>query len=149
MVGYITPITGNSELLRNWLIENGAKWSRNWGWYFEGEAPVLPIGLTASTPIHWEELQSEKASGEYVGTVGEKLSIRTYCAAIYKTTSSNLCYLFKDIKGDGNEMIWFTKPREIKLNELYLLTGTVKKHQIFRDQRQTIMTRCKVEPIDL
>ena len=128
MVGYITPITGNSELLRNWLIENGAKWSRNWGWYFEGEAPVLPIGLTASTPIHWEELQSEKA---------------------YKTTSSNLCYLFKDIKGDGNEMIWFTKPREIKLNELYLLTGIVKKHQIFRDQRQTIMTRCKVEPIDL
>lgn len=136
-------------MLRDWLIDNGAKYSRDWGWYFDGEAPVLPIGLTASPPIHWEELQKEKATGEYIGNVGEKISMNSYCAAIYRTSTDKLCYHFKDIKGYGNVAIWFTTPKEIEVNKLYKLTGTVKKHQIFRDQRQTIMTRCKVEPFNL
>ena len=147
MIGYITPVKGNSDLLRDWLIENGARWSRDWGWYFEGEAPTLPIGLTASPPIHWEELQSEKATGEYIGNVGDRVNGILYCSAIYKTSTNKLCYHFKTL--DGDIAIWFTTPKEIEINKPYAFTGTVKKHQVFRGQRQTIMTRCKYEYLNL
>lgn len=149
MIGYITPISGNTEFLRDWLIEHGAKYSRDWGWYFDGDAPVLPIGLTASPPIHWEELtQPNNKVYEFVGNLGERIKIKARCTAVYSLSSSaKKCYHFLD---DHNRtMVWFTEPRDIALNEDLYLTGTVKRHQVFRDQGQTILTRCKIEPIDL
>lgn len=148
MVGYITPIVGDSELLRDWLVDNGAKWSRNWGWYFEGEAPTLPIGLTASSPIHWEELQKKEATGEFIGTIGERRFLTGRHIAAYKTKTGKMCYHFQE-PVTNNIVIWFTTPRELEINKLYDITGTVKQHQIFRDQRQTVLTRCKIEPINL
>ena len=148
MIGYITPITGNSELLRDWLLENGAKWSRNWGWYFDGEAPSLPIGLTASPPIHWEELQNQTALGDFIGTIGEKISIKAKSIATYKTKTGKMCYHFNQLYS-SNIVVWFTTPKEIEINKIYNISGTVKQHQIYRDYRQTVLTRCKLEPINL
>lgn len=148
MIGYITPITGNCELLRDWLLENGAKWHRDWGWYFEGEAPSLPIGLTASPPIHWEELQKEQAVGGFVGEIGKKAILMAKYIAAYKTNTGKMCYHFLELY-TGNIVIWFTTPKELEINKSYDIIGTVKQHQIFRGQRQTIMTRCKLEPINL
>lgn len=148
MVGYITPITGNSELLRNWLVENGAKWHRDWGWYFEGEAPNLPVGLTALKPVHWEELQKEEAAGQFVGTIGQWTACIAKHIATYKTKTGKMCYHFQLVH-TNDIVIWFTTPKDLEINKYYNVVGKVKQHQIFRDQRQTILTRCKVEPIDI
>ena len=143
MTGYITPITGNTELLRDWLIDHGAKYAKPWGWFFDGDAPSLPIGLTCLPAIHWEQLQSQEAIGDYIGIIGGRPTIKTRCAAIYHTKSQKLCYLFRD--ADNRVAVWFTSPKEIELNKTYYITGTVKQHQIYRGERQTVLTRCKYE----
>lgn len=148
MIGYITPVSGETEMLRDWLIEHGAKYSRDWGWYFDGDAPVLPIGLTKIGPIHWEKLTETKPIGEFLGTIGERITMRVKCNATYSlSNSTNKCYHFMDDR--NNTLVWFTAPRDIPINTDLYLVGTIKRHQIFRNQCQTVVTRCKIEPINL
>ncbi len=146
MVGYITPVTGPTELLRDWLLEHGAKYSREWGWYFEGEAPnALPLGIQTHEAIHWEQLNQDTATGEFIGAIGNRISVPLKCSAIYKVSNSTKkCYYFED--KNSRKYIWFTTPRDIEVNKSYYVTGTVKKWQVYRGERQTILTRCTLKP---
>lgn len=146
MIGYITPITGLTDLLRDWLLEHNAKYSRDWGWYFEGEAPSnLPIGLETHEAIHWEELNQDTATGEFIGTLGGRISVPLKCSAVYKVSNSNKkCYYFTD--NNDRKYIWFTTPRDIEPGINYYVTGTIKKWQVYRGEKQTVLTRCVVKP---
>lgn len=51
----------------------------------------------------------------------------------------------------GNVLKWFTSRglgARVERGERLLLTGTVKEHRTYKGERQTILTRCKVQPID-
>lgn len=46
---------------------------------------------------------------------------------------------------DKSEIIWFTTTNiKIKVGEKGILTGTVKKHDIYKNNKITIVTRCKI-----
>ena len=55
-------------------------------------------------------------------------------------------YLNKFKDEAGNLYVWFTG-YGFDLNEKILLTGTVKAHDEYRGENQTVLTRCKVEDV--
>lgn len=50
---------------------------------------------------------------------------------------------FEDAK--GNIFVWFTSTnQDIEVNDSILLTGTVKEHSNYGDEKQTVLSRCKI-----
>ena len=96
------------------------------------------------------EMESGKASN-HVGQVGDRIEIQVEsvkcitswesCFDGYHTTTT---YIWKITGKDGNIYTWKTStwldedvpPRTIK--------GTVKEHKVFREVKQTELTRCKI-----
>lgn len=55
-------------------------------------------------------------------------------------------HTFKD--SDGNKVIWkTTKALGLECGEPVQITGRVKEHSEYKDEKQTVLTRCKVEAI--
>jgi hypothetical protein len=101
-----------------------------------------------------------KKQSEFIGTTGQKLEIElTFKKRIAYETSYNgynemtqYIYLFEDIQ--GNVYKWNTaKFIEKEINnhlvpiqegEQLKLKGTIKEHKEYKEQKQTVLTRCKV-----
>lgn len=111
----------------------------------------------------YERLQKErearikalKAISQHVGEVGERLTIK---ASYIRTSSFEVktfsgfgtetmhIHLFKD--AEGNVLIWkTTKPLGLEYGEPVEIRGTVKEHKVYKDEKQTVLTRCKVNAI--
>lgn len=59
---------------------------------------------------------------------------------------SNYVYRFED--DNGNKLTWFSSTvPAIEKGKKYNLTATVKKHDIYREEQVTIITRAKLEEI--
>jgi hypothetical protein len=43
---------------------------------------------------------------------------------------------------DGNEVVWITAAKAWDEYSVHLLRGTVKEHKVFRNSKQTVLTRC-------
>lgn len=101
------------------------------------------------------EIKAEKAISQYVGTVGEKITTdATYLyTAKYKVRSfsgfgeDTMCiHMFKDAK--GNKLVWRTaKGLAMENDTPVVLTGTIKEHKEYKDEKQTTLTRCKVKGV--
>lgn len=103
-----------------------------------------------------QERRERAALSDYVGTVGDKVETwvtltRTGhypCRDIFKRETEGTYYIFTD--DDNNVLTWFTQSGElnaagrIEPGDRFLITGTVKKHEVYNDQKQTILTRVKV-----
>lgn len=96
--------------------------------------------------------REQRAKSQYIGTVGEKIETdvtiswhHTYDARDYfgrPCTRDMWTFLDKD----GNAFIWYTDCGlgDWDRETVYHLTGTVKKHQEYDGQKQTVLTRVKV-----
>ncbi len=105
-----------------------------------------------------EQAEKErKAISQYIGSIGDRIKnvpvtfiFVRFFDGFYGTTS---IMKFKD--DNGNVIIWKTNSspeildkngNEIVINEgtrLYI-TGTIKEHNEYNDEKQTILTRCKL-----
>ena len=108
-------------------------------------------------------IKAEKAVSQYVGEVGKRITVQaTYIgSASFEVdrfagygTETMYVHMFKDVQ--GNKLVWKTgKALGTWLeNGEWLhheegdpvdLTGTVKEHKEYRDEKQTALTRCKTE----
>lgn len=97
-------------------------------------------------------IKAEKAISQHVGQVGEKVAFKgTYVRtgsweqkayAGYGMTTMYV-HTFKDV--DGNVFIWKTQRGfAFEYGENVNVTGTVKAHSEYKDEKQTELTRCKV-----
>lgn len=119
------------------------------------EESVAPrhIGMLASAPAAWmraQEKEVEQASAptsQALGTIKEKLeftgtikSIR-YIESMYGVTT-----LYTLVTPDGNVVKWFSSTRALGTDEgvVFTLRGTVKAHEEWKGQTQTVVTRCKI-----
>lgn len=110
-----------------------------------------------------ERIAAEKAKSNFVGAIGDKIDIiADYIASYsyerpsyagYGTETVNI-YIFEDM--DGNKLVWKTsallgfwndKDEWVTLKSICRVTlkGTIKDHSIYKDEKQTILTRCKVK----
>ncbi len=117
------------------------------------------LGLAASLyqAYHREEARQVEiaarranSTSTFQGEIGGKLAnIEATCThhqiidSQYGTT-----HLYKFIDMDGNVYAWFSSNRITALaigDQMKLVKGTVKDHNEFRGEKQTLITRCKVE----
>ena len=112
------------------------------------------------------EIKAAKAKSQYVGNVGDRIEVKL--TLIYTATweqksyagfgtETMRCHIMKD--ADGNTFTWKTG------NTLYIptgdgdfdvankgdtvvLKGTIKEHSEYKDEKQTVLTRCKVTQIE-
>lgn len=108
-------------------------------------------------------IKAEKAVSQYVGEVGKRITVKaTYVSsASFEVdrfggygTDTMYIHTFKD--ADGNKLIWKTTKalgtwledgtwQKHEYGNPVDLTGTVKEHKEYRDEKQTALTRCKMQ----
>jgi len=98
------------------------------------------------------EEAARKARSQYVGEIGQRLTIE----AVYEGSPSfevrdpfgrtETRYIHR-FRADGNLLVWKTGtfPFNAEEGQTVTITGTVKDHTEYRDEKQTALLRCKVQ----
>jgi hypothetical protein len=154
-----------SKEIRAWILERLNEKNENalTGYEYNVktalESPYLgrkEVNIAGSAIIMYErtvgrpgEEKEEKKESQWIGEVRDKLSLTVTCVktkwieSMYGT--SQLCIFLDD---EGNELKWFNSGRtEAEIDTRYHLTGTIKKHEDYRGQKSTLLTRCKIKPV--
>lgn len=103
-----------------------------------------------------ERIKAEKAKSQYVGTVGEKLTTTaTYEGSPYFERRSfsgygtERVYIHRFRDASGNLIIWKSCSGFPILGcnegETLIVSGTVKEHSEYKDEKQTFILRAKVK----
>ena len=119
------------------------------------------FGLLVSLFPTWNrELEAEAkrkaeaergALSEFVGKIGERITVEiesvkciTSWESCYNGYSTTTTYVWKIIGKDQNVYTWKTSTYLNEDKPPVSLKGTVKEHKVFREVKQTELTRCKV-----
>ena len=163
--GYITIFKGDTYSQLDWFRLSNARYHRQWGWYVVSTEEVpedLPEGITPiklmweSISINDESLKPEdtiksaidsllyeESSSEYVGTIGERLTLTltvTAARSISGYYGHSMAHTMED--EDGNIFVWITGAKNWPVGSVKTIKGTVKEHKEFRNVKQTVLTRC-------
>lgn len=168
--GYITIFKGDTYPLKEWFKENGAKYTKFWGWSF-GTFAEMPEDLPAGVEpirLEWslvgddngrlksdsaiqeaiEEILYDESPSGYVGEIGEKIERdlrikQTIQLEGYYGVST--MHIMED--EDENIFVWVTAARSLNEGEWYRIRGTIKDHRKYKHTKQTVLTRCKAEAL--
>ena len=164
--GYITIFKGDTYAEIDWFRLSIARYARHWGWYIISteEVPAdLPEGITP-IQLPWELVGQEdgklkpehlvkeavealiydESESEYVGSIGERLELFLTVEKVVELDNNyGHSTMFKFRDDCGNCFIWTTATTPgFKIDDEIHLRGTVKNHNVFKNERQTILTRC-------
>lgn len=160
-------VKGDSFPVKDRLSELGARFRRDFGWYFGSFAnkpETLPEGLEL-VEVTWDEVGNEDGEfknedvirevvdskiyeqdpSEWQGAEGERLEIYVLVEAKREFESAygtQLRYCFRDEY--DNCYTWFTSAgtkTSFDEGESYVIRGTVKSHDKYRNVKQTVLTR--------
>lgn len=101
--------------------------------------------------------KERKANLQYIGNIGDRLK-KIPVTYVFGTTFNSfygIVTLLKFIDGNGNVLIWKTnscpevldengKDVVIDTGDKLYITGTIKEHNEYKEEKQTILTRCKL-----
>lgn len=163
--GYITIFKGDTYSAIEWFRKSLARYARWWGWYIISTYDVpntLPTGIEA-VRLPWElvgldngVLKPEAAikeavdsilyadtTSEYVGSIGERLELFLTVDKVIDLEgnygSSSMFIMHDD---DGNCFTWTTSAKNWSVGSEHHIKGTVKEFRKFRNQCQTVLSRC-------
>jgi hypothetical protein len=113
---------------------------------------ITDVGLLATLFVVYDKLKAkermeqQKGVSQYVGAEGDKIEVSVTLEAIfgYETQYGYMhINLFRD--ADGNIYKWCSKNvLELTKEEFKTIKATIKGHEEYKNQRQTILTRCKI-----
>ena len=102
-----------------------------------------------------ERKRAERAArpvSEYVGTVGKR---ETFAAKLDFVTGYETAYgyttVLKFVTESGAVLTWKASSTDLGRGDVgksYVVTGTIKKHEEYKGQKQTILQRCRVECVE-
>lgn len=103
-------------------------------------------------------IKAEKAISQYVGEIKQRMTMMaTYEGSAHYEINSfygygkDVRYIHQFRDADKNLLVWKTgSPLDrnvIHEGDVVELTGTVKEHTEYRDEKQTVLTRCKVKEV--
>lgn len=93
------------------------------------------------------EASRPASTSEWIGEVGEKLCDVAVTLVSVHGFEGKFGYsqVVKFETEEGNVLVWFTGVDiKIEVGDSCFLTGTVKKHDQYKDQKTTIVTRCRL-----
>lgn len=94
-----------------------------------------------------EEHANEAETSKFLGAVGERIVINNIASVTAITSWSNQygeTIRYKIVDTDGNVIMWDSSTGIYSDRPVVSITGTIKKHDEFRDVKQTWLIRCKV-----
>ena len=165
-------VLGDTYAIKDTLKEMGCRFKPELGWYASHPIDVpVNYGMT-SVPFdevfNWKchikkalikedakkvadaakEACMPKSNSEYIGE--EKERLRDLHVTLVGSRTVESCYgtsILYTFKMGDNVLTWFCSgaglDEDIKNGDTVLLTGTVKKHQIYNGVKQTVLNRCK------
>ena len=164
--GYITLFKGNiTEEINDFFKKSNARYSRTWGWYVVSteEIPELPWGID-TIQLKWssvgndngyllpedkvrkvvDNLLYDEGSSEYQAQIGDRIErtltvTRNYALNNDYGKTNSVMHTFED--AEGNIYLWTTAAKNWNVGTTHHVRGTVKNHNIFRGNKQTILTR--------
>ena len=88
---------------------------------------------------------AEASTSEYVGTVGERMTIKMVSAQYITSfeTAYGMTHVYNFTDAAGNKYVWFASSIKSVFNGCKI-TCTIKNHSEREGIKQTIITRCKV-----
>ena len=163
--GYITIFKGDTYAEIDWFRASIARYARWWGWYIISteEVPTdLPAGIEAIR-LPWEsvgqdsgELKPESlvkeavealiydaSDSEYQGALGERLDLYLTVERTIELDGNygrSTMHLMRD--DCGNLYVWTTASKSWAAGSEHHIRGTVKDHRTYRNEKQTVLTRC-------
>ena len=163
--GYITIFKGDTYSEIDWFRASIARYARWWGWYIISteEVPAdLPAGIEAIR-LPWEsvgqdsgELKPESlikeavealiydsSDSEYQGALGERLDLYLTVERTIELDGNygrSTMHLMRD--DCGNLYVWTTASKSWAAGSEHHIRGTVKDHRTYRNEKQTVLTRC-------
>ena len=165
-LGYIWLFKGNSYENLDWFQRNPTRFARMWGWYLPSDIEMpepLPEGIEP-IKLFWNEVSFEdklidekeikniadskiydEGKSHYIGKIGDRIDIEVTCtkaAPVENIYGFSTFHIFED--DDKNIYTWATAAKVLVVGGRYLLRGTVKDHTTYRNNKQTVLTRCKV-----
>lgn len=88
---------------------------------------------------------SPKPTSEWVGEVNTRCKLQLELVSSYTTeTYFGESYIYKFNDADGNMFVWYTSKFMKPYEGFAEVTGTIKEHSTYRDEKQTVLTRCKL-----
>lgn len=117
------------------------------------------FGLLVSIPVAYmrhleliEEYKQREAQhkaeekSQFVGQEGERVtcSVNNFKCVSAWDTQFGTTFLYKWTDDEGNIFTWFASNSIEDEDTVKAITGTVKKHETYKEVNQTILTRCKV-----
>ena len=163
--GYITIFKGNTYAHLDWFKQSIARYTRNWGWYIVSTEDVpadLPEGIEPSR-LNWEDVSDdgitvkdedkvkafvetlifEPGTSEFVGAIGQRLELNltvTNAIELDGSYGRSTMHIMED--DDGNIFVWSTSAKTLAVGSTFHCKGTVKDHRVYRNTKQTVLTRC-------
>lgn len=91
--------------------------------------------------------EEKQSNSQWIGEVGQRITKNVTLKKVYSFISSftgDLMCIYKFEGKSGSVLIWRTTEKDgLEEGNKYELTGTIKEHSEYRDEKQTILTRCK------
>ncbi len=116
-----------------------------------GFVNITNIGLVSFLPVLISKLNQPKAESNYIGNIKEKITVKevTLTNVYGFETAYGYTNLYTFIDQQGNKLSWFNtgKKPDCQVNDVVNLTGTVKDHNLYKGEKQTVLIRCKIAKI--
>ena len=117
------------------------------GYNFDNEK-LFALDLDSLRKVNYNKINNIKGS-EYVGNIKDKLEIEVtlkFWVNFETMYGAQTLYSFTD--DQGNIIVWKTANwLDLEKETKVILKGTVKDHNEYKGEKQTVLTRCKVEVI--
>lgn len=162
--GYISLFKGDTYPYQEWFSKSIARYHDTWGWYIVSTDEV-PAELPPSVSIvqlKWEDISDgenlkpqpaikeavdallyEDCASEYQASIGSRIDRElTIKKAIKSDGYYGTSYFYVMEDEDENIYVWATSARNWQEGEVHKLRGTVKEHKLYKNQKQTVLTRC-------
>jgi hypothetical protein len=114
-------------------------------------------GIAASIINYAEKIGQErveraaralKPASVHQGTVGKRETWTLTVVAVREWDGMyGVTFFHRMVDAGGNVFIWKSSSDCLEVDTTYRVTGTVKEHGIYKDDQQTVLTRCKAEPV--
>jgi ribosomal protein S18 len=101
---------------------------------------------TLEREIVKQKQQQQKQLSNFVGNIGEKITKElTYVNSYSYETQYGTTWIHKFIDNNNNTYVWKTNNYlNVDQGNNIKIKGTIKDHNEYREEKQTILTRCKV-----
>lgn len=162
--GYISLFKGDTYPYQEWFSKSIARYHDTWGWYIVSTDEV-PADLPPSVSIvqlKWEDISDgeklkpqpaikqaveallyDDCPSEFQASIGSRIERElTIKKAIKSDGYYGTSYFYVMEDENKNIYVWATSARNWQEGEVHKLRGTVKEHKLYKNQKQTVLTRC-------